>query len=211
MSGTARIVRSDAETPPRRDRRAERRAATRDEILGAAWELVRERGLAELSLRDLGDRVGMRAQSLYSYFPSKDAIYDEMFLEGNRELLARMEAIGSDVGTPEEHLRTGAHMFVEFAVEDPARSALLFLRVLPGFAPSPEAYAPAVRVLEMAGERLAAAGITAPGLLDLWTALQSGLISQQLANDPGGDRWVRLLDDAVDMFLAHARATEGAS
>ena len=31
----------------------------------------------------------MRAQSLYSYFPSKHAIYDAMFAQGNRELLDR--------------------------------------------------------------------------------------------------------------------------
>jgi hypothetical protein len=31
----------------------------------------------------------------------------------------------------------------------------------------------------------------------------TGLTDQQLSNDPGGDRWARLLDEAVDMFLAH--------
>ena len=38
--------------------------------------------------------------------------------------------------------------------------------------------------------------------MDLWTALVSGLINQQLANDPGGDRWARLIDRTVDMYLA---------
>ena len=35
----------------------------------------------------------MRAQSLYSYFDSKHAIYDAMFQEGNEELLRRMQAV----------------------------------------------------------------------------------------------------------------------
>jgi hypothetical protein len=35
----------------------------------------------------------------------------------------------------------------------------------------------------------------------LWTALISGLINQQLANEPGGTRWTRLYDRVVDMFL----------
>ena len=62
-----------------RDRRSERNAATRAEILEAAWALVREEGPAGLSLRDLGRRVGMRAQSLYSYFDSKHgALLDEI-------------------------------------------------------------------------------------------------------------------------------------
>jgi hypothetical protein len=31
----------------------------------------------------------------------------------------------------------------------------------------------------------------------------TGLVDQQISNDPGGDRWIRLIDDAVVMFLAH--------
>ena len=38
---------------------------------------------------------------------------------------------------------------------------------------------------------------------DLWTALLAGLSSQQLANDPGGDRYLKLIDDAVAMFAGH--------
>src|SRR3954447_17455751 len=72
-----------------RDRRAERAEATRREILDAAWALVREQGLASLTMRDLGARVGMKAQSLYGYFPSKHAIYDAMFGAANREMVAR--------------------------------------------------------------------------------------------------------------------------
>jgi hypothetical protein len=36
----------------------------------------------------------------------------------------------------------------------------------------------------------------------MWTALLTGLVAQQLANDPGGERWVRLVDDAVDLLIA---------
>ncbi len=35
-------------------------------------------------------------------------------------------------------------------------------------------------------------------MLDIWTALLSGIMQQQWANDPGGDRWKRLLDDVID-------------
>ena len=49
---------------------------------------------------------------------------------------------------------------------------------------------------------LAAAGLGAPEHVDLWTALLTGLATQQVSNDPGGDRWRRLVDPAVDMFLA---------
>ena len=42
---------------PIRDRQSERRAATRLEILDAAWVLARDNGLAELTLRDVAERV----------------------------------------------------------------------------------------------------------------------------------------------------------
>jgi hypothetical protein len=49
--------------------------------------------------------------------------------------------------------------------------------------------------------RLAHHGITAQEDIDLYVALVGGLADSQLANDPGGDRWLRLLDRAVDMYL----------
>ena len=36
--------------------------------------------------------------------------------------------------------------------------------------------------------------------VDLYTALLAGLIDQQWANDPGGTRWKRLVDRAMDMY-----------
>jgi AcrR family transcriptional regulator len=46
--------------------------------LEAAWQQVRAGGLASLSLRDLARSVGMQPPSLYSYFESKNAIFDAM-------------------------------------------------------------------------------------------------------------------------------------
>src|ERR687885_1680239 len=105
------------------DRRARRRELSRREILDAAWELAREQGLAGLTMCDLGARVGMRAQSLYSYFPSKHAIYDAMFAQGNRELLARRRALDFDAD-PLATLRALARQFVEFCTEDTVRYQL---------------------------------------------------------------------------------------
>ena len=64
---------------PNRDRRAERREATRREILDAAWEIARRDGLSAVTLREVAASIGMRSPSLYSHFDSKNAIYDAMF------------------------------------------------------------------------------------------------------------------------------------
>lgn len=183
------------------DRRARRHATTRQEILDAAWTLARERGLTGWSLREVATTVGMRAPSLYVYFDSKDAIYDAMFAQGYEQLLARVEAESTD-GGPADLLRRSARLFFDFCVEDPARFQLLFLRVIPGFAPTPASYALAEQALERLRQALAEAGFTDVASVDLWTAIVTGLATQQISNDPGGDRWARLVDHAADMYLA---------
>jgi hypothetical protein len=91
-------------------------------------------------------------------------------------------------------------MYFDFAGANPARLQLMFWRVIPGFEPSPDAYAPSLQVMSLGQQAFAEIGITNPAALDMWTALLTGLITQQASNDPNGDRWLRLLDDAVDMF-----------
>ena len=55
---------------------------------------------------------------------------------------------------------------------------------------------------------IAGLGMSDPAAaMDLWTALIGGLSSQQLANEPGGERWIRLFDRAVDMFFAEVDRT----
>lgn len=182
------------------DTRAARREAKRERILEAAWRLARRDGIAGLSLRDLAKTVGMRAPSLYSYFDSKLALYDAMFAQANRELLEELD-VDTD-GDFEALLRDRARRFFRFATADPARAQLLFQNAIPDFEPSPDSYALAVEVLGEGRQAFAEAGLSEKAL-DLFTAIIAGLVNQQLANDPGGDRWGRLLDDAVDMFLDH--------
>lgn len=183
------------------DRRARRHEATRQQILAAAWRLARAKGLTGWSLREVAQAVDMRAPSLYVYFDSKDAIYDAMFAQGCRQLLEHIDGIATD-GDPHEILRRIAHAFFDFYVADAARHQLLFLRVIPGFEPSAESYALAQEAVDRLQEVLAELGIERREPVDLWTAVLSGLASQQVSNDPGGERWARLIDPAVEMFLA---------
>ena len=185
---------------PKRNRRNERHEATRAEILEAAWTLVRKDGLAALSLRELARSVGMQPPSLYSYFDSKNAIYDAMYADGCREYV-NAEAQVPRTGDLLTDLKAGIRFFVGFCTEDPARYQLLFQRTIPGFEPSPESFAISVESLQATAARLAAMGMDHPHDLDLMTALGTGLADQQISNDPGGDRWVLLVDEAVEMFF----------
>ena len=186
---------------PNRDRAAERRQATRREILEAAWEVAREQGLAQLTLREVATKVGMRAPSLYSHFPSKHAIYDAMFRQAWEAYEAEIDGLEERLPPdPRAALKMIAASFVDFCLADLPRHQLMNQQIIPGFHPTPASYAPAVRILERGQANLQRIGITDPDGGDLFTAVIGGLIDQQWANDPGGDRWRRLLDRVVDMY-----------
>jgi hypothetical protein len=129
-----------------------------------------------------------------------------MFAQGCEQIIEALHArpVSSD---GRRAVKEMARRFAAVAVENPARAQLLFQRPIPGFEPSPASYQIAQRMLDDTRQRLAAIGLTKPRHLDMYTALLSGIVAQQLANDPGGTRWVRLVDDMIEMFLEHTRPT----
>lgn len=182
---------------------AQRRQDRIASIVEVAWRLARQHGIQLVSLHAIAKEIGIRQPSLYAYFDSKNALYDAMFADGNQQLLARLSALDLPAD-PRAALKTFMRTFTDFAVEDPARNSLLFLRVVPGFEPTPESYAIASEALSRVGAVLAAAGVSDPGDVDCMVAMVAGLIEAQLSNEPGGDRWTRHLDRMVDLLADHA-------
>lgn len=189
----------DTQIEPRR----RRHHATKREILDIAWQIAEERGIAGLSLREVARAVGMRAPSLYTYFESKDALFDSMFAEGYSQLgAASIEWIDQTKGmSPPEALGRVMQEWIRFCQASPARYQLMFTKALPGWKPSPEAYSASIGEYFRMVEHLAPLGIADDEDLDMYTAVASGLAAQQLANDPTGDRWVKLAPTAARMLL----------
>jgi len=186
---------------PRADWRTKRRADATAEIVRIAWELAREHGLGGMSLRDLAKRLGMATPSLYSYFDSKHALYDAMFADGWRALL-EFEPLGPVADLPAA-VRAPMERYVRFSLADPVRYQLLSQRHIPGFEPSAESFAIAELAYAQSFGSLDAVMEVHQEDRDLITAFANGLISQQISNDPGGSRWVRLIDDVVDLLVYH--------
>jgi len=201
------------------DRRQRRRQETVEEVLGLAAQIMAEQGVAGLSIGEIARRMGIRPPSLYVYFPSKHALYDALFARGARLLLEAMEAMNAalpaQATTLEEILLPAARAFVRWSVEHAAYSQLLFWRPVPGFAPSPAAYQPAVELIELGRARIAAlqdAGLVRAdvptGQIERdWTILVSGVVSQQLSNAPQetfeDGRFTTALPELVSMFAGH--------
>lgn len=184
-----------------RDRKSERREATRREILAAAWEIAHESGLTSVTLREIAARIGMRAPSLYSHFASKNAIYDAMFAQAWDEFRAVLERdVAAFPPDPRGRLAALASTYFDFAVSDLERHQLMDMPTLRDFTPSEDAYRSSVECYGIMRSVLSEIGIRRQADLDLYTALVGGLVNQQLANDPKGDRWRALLPRALALF-----------
>lgn len=157
--------------------------------------------MAGLTLRDIAVRVGMQQPSLYSHFASKHAIYDAMFEQAWREYLDQANRERPHLpASPRARLTAIALSYFDFAVADLARHQLMDVNVIPGFRPTEQAYAPAQETYALLMEELHGMGIAAQETADIYTAIIGGLVNQQLANDPGGDRWRRLVPRVIGMF-----------
>jgi AcrR family transcriptional regulator len=186
---------------PNRDRKAERREATRREILAAAWEVAHESGLTSVTLREIAARIGMRPPSLYSHFASKNAIYDAMFAQAWDEFHAVLEKdVPAFPADPRGRLLALASTYFGFAVGDLERHQLMDMPMLPDFTPSAQAFQPSLKCYAIMRSVLSEIGIHRQADLDLYTALVGGLVNQQLANDPGGERWQALLPRTLTLL-----------
>src|SRR5215831_18629043 len=152
---------------PNRDRRAERREATRREILDAAWEIARREGLPAVTLREVAGRIGMRSPSLYSHFDAKNEIYDAMFAQAWGELCEVFDAMPPPPTADRRAMLALAEMFFGFAVADLARYQLMNQRTIPGFRPSEEAYAASTAAYERMRGVMRRCGVRSQADLDL--------------------------------------------
>lgn len=184
-------------------------------ILQEAAEQIARDGAAALSLSAVARRIGIRQPSLYKYFPSRFGVYDELFRRGSLTALdtLREAATSAEAGLPA--LRAAVTASVRLAVARPVAAQLLVWRPVPGFEPSPEAYAPQLEYVDTVRGMLRDAvelGQLHPDAASergvaLLSVLVSGVIGQQLANEPDAQpeegRFVALVDEVLDMFIEH--------
>lgn len=201
----------------RLDRRQRRRRETIEQVLDVAVEVMAEQGVAGLTLGEVARRMGIRPPSLYVYYASKNDLYDALFERGWRELEQALAAVleGFDGADPVAEVYRHGSAFVRWAVEHPGYAPLMFWRPVPGFVPSERAYAPSVELARRSRERLGelrAAGVLAPDTdvgvaFRTWTAVITGVVTQQLANAPGEPyetgTFTTTVPDVISMWLAH--------
>jgi AcrR family transcriptional regulator len=121
-------------------RREASRALMRTEILTAAQDIIRTKGMDALSLRALAKAVGVTAPALYEYFPNKEAILRALFTQGSGVMLSRMEVTIAANEPGIRQLLAVLRGYRNFAREEPDYFKLLFGTVEPPLDLSEEDY-----------------------------------------------------------------------
>lgn len=172
----------------RRQRNREQMTAN---ILNTARAIMREDGVAALSMQELARRMEMRAPSLYNYFTGKMEIYDTLFRLGFRLFSEQTTRVTREAQTWTEEIRMMMEAYMSFALQNPELYQLCFERPVPGFVPSEESLQVSFGALEEAYgrgahmSRMLEAGLAPEQVTDLVIAIMHGLTALHLANEPG--------------------------
>ena len=196
------------------------------DILRVTADLIDEQGFEALKLREVAERIGISATTIYLYYKDKDQLLEaavdrafDWFGESQEQAVAGLS--GVDI------LRARARAYVSWGVEHPNLSRLMFER--------PQGYSPDrsgsrrrsfIRYLETV-KRLIDEGVLLPStspeeLVSLSWAMNHGLVSliisgrmfgpigESISTDEAKERIQRMVDASMEQWLK-AWATHGGS
>jgi AcrR family transcriptional regulator len=192
---------------PRRQRNHDLMVRT---ILDTARNIMREEGVAALSMQELARRLDMRAPSLYNYFSGKMGIYDALFRLGFTMFSEHMAKTVQGAQTWQEDLHRTFDAYMTFALQNPDLYQLCFERPIPGFVPSEDSLNLSFGLLHQTYERIECLYGTFNTELppdqarDLVVAMMHGLTALHMANEPdlpvGQGRFGALIPVAISIL-----------
>jgi AcrR family transcriptional regulator len=97
------------------------------QIVVAARQLLEDEGADGLSMRSLGERLGIKAPSLYKHFPSKESLEATLISVGFEEQAELFEATLRDSPAP---LAAMARAYRDYAIRNPQLYRLMYDRPL---------------------------------------------------------------------------------
>ena len=172
---------------PRRQRNRERMI---QEILDTARNIMREKGVAALSMQELARRMEMRAPSLYNYFSGLMDIYDALFRFGFILWDSHVKEYTQSAQSWQDEMRLAMEAYMTFALQNPELYQLCFERPVPGFVPSEESMAVSIGSLQELYAHISSlkkdieSDLPAEQITDLVIAISHGLTALHMANEP---------------------------
>jgi AcrR family transcriptional regulator len=111
-----------------RRRREQEKDSLRRRILDTAGSLFLEHGYEGLSMRQIAERIGYSATTIYRYYENKDdllfAIVYEGFIRFGKQLTKAVQASED----PRERLPALGHAYIEFGLKNPVYYQLMFMQ-----------------------------------------------------------------------------------
>ena len=102
---------------------------TREELLTAALDIVRESGEASLNARTLAKRLGSSTQPIFCNYPTMDALREAVLNQGYRFYYKELEAAMAEGRYPA--YKASGMFYISFAVREPRLFRWLFTRRRP--------------------------------------------------------------------------------
>lgn len=118
---------------PRTPRRPEEVEEERQRILGEALQIIAENGYEGLTMRGLGQRLGVAAKTIYNYFQSKDEVYLQVATREFGTLYGELLEGYESSDDPTERLRAITGRFLAFGISNPSQYDLMFGPHLPKY------------------------------------------------------------------------------
>lgn len=170
------------------ERRAREKEALRESILRAAGDVFLERGYDGLSMRQVAERIGYTATTIYLYFKNKEDLLFALLNEGYAELGQRLAAAAAAERDPLQRLAAIGRAYIAFGLERPSLYQVMFMRradfLAARFKESQDDHCNPFNVLARAVADALQAGVLKPGdvmsyAMAMW-AVVHGLVSLAL-------------------------------
>jgi AcrR family transcriptional regulator len=129
-------------------KRQETREKIETQIIGLGRRHLVTEGAAGLSLRAISRDLGMVSSAVYRYVASRDDLLTLLLVDAYSELADAVDLAGVAAGSWRDQLLAMAHAARRWAVDQPARWALLYGSPVPGYqAPRERTVGPGTRVV----------------------------------------------------------------
>lgn len=122
--------------------------ALRDACIVAARQLIAERGLENLSLREVARKLGVSHQAPYKHYPSRDHLLAEVMRRCFEHFARHLDA-REHFDAPDADLKSLGRQYMEYARRHPLEYRLMFSTPWPQAAEHPDLVRDAVHAFDI--------------------------------------------------------------
>lgn len=92
---------------------------TRQKILDVARKMISQQGLASVSMRKIGKKVGISQVAIYRHFADKNELIAQIIDKGYQRLVQNLQSAAAQSNNPAEFISNVIKVYVDFALADP--------------------------------------------------------------------------------------------